>query len=103
MKLTNSAIKKISQLKEEEENEQLLLRVYIVGGGCAGFQYGFSFAESPNDGDQVFEGGMVIDPLSMQYLNGSVIDYVKDFHGERFVVNNPNANTTCGCGSSFSV
>ncbi|MBU2114481.1 MAG: iron-sulfur cluster insertion protein ErpA, partial [Gammaproteobacteria bacterium] len=82
------------------------LRVYITGGGCSGFQYGFTFDEKVNDGDFVVEKqgvSMVVDPMSLQYLMGGVVDYTEGLQGSRFIVQNPNATTTCGCGSSFSV
>ncbi len=104
--LTANAAKKVSALKQEEENNDLKLRVFITGGGCAGFSYGFTFDEKVNDGDAVIERDgvtMVIDSLSFQYLAGSEVDYTEGLQGSRFVINNPNATTTCGCGSSFSV
>lgn len=106
MQITDAAAAKIMQLITEEENPNLSLRVYIVGGGCAGFQYGFAFDAQHNPDDTIIlkEGARVlIDGLSLQYLNGAIIDYVENLQGAHFVVNNPNANTTCGCGSSFSV
>ena len=90
----------------EEENLNLKLRVYITGGGCSGFQYGFTFDEKVNDDDLTIEKNgvaLVVDPMSLQYLIGGTIDYVEGLQGSRFVVDNPNAVTTCGCGSSFSV
>jgi N-acetylmuramoyl-L-alanine amidase len=90
----------------EEENPELKLRVYITGGGCSGFQYGFTFDEKINDGDTVIEKDnviMVVDGMSLQYLVGGVVDYIDGLEGSRFTVTNPNATTTCGCGSSFSV
>ena len=104
--MTSSAARKVKSLIEEEENDQLKLRVYITGGGCAGFSYGFSFDEALKDGDTVVEKDdvtMVVDQLSIQYLAGSEVDYTEGLQGARFVINNPNAETTCGCGSSFSV
>lgn len=106
MLVTTAAANKILQLITEEGNEQLALRVYIVGGGCAGFQYGFAFDANVNDDDTAIVKDNVrvlVDALSLQYLAGSTIDYVENLQGSHFVVNNPNANTTCGCGSSFSV
>lgn len=106
MTLTDAAAAKVNKLREAEGNPNLLLRVYITGGGCAGFSYGFTFDEAEKEGDSVFTNGevrMVVDSLSFQYLVGSQIDYTEGLQGSRFVVNNPNAQTTCGCGSSFSV
>lgn len=104
--ITPSAAAKVQQLITEEGNPKLSLRVYIVGGGCAGFQYGFAFEEKQNPDDHIFNQlGMnaIIDSMSLQYLLGATIDYVENLQGAHFVVINPNANTTCGCGSSFSV
>lgn len=104
--LTASAVRKVQQLVAEEENAQLKLRVYITGGGCSGFQYGFSFDEDVAEDDTVIEEGgvtLLVDPMSFQYLVGSEVDYVEGLEGSRFVVNNPNATTTCGCGASFSI
>jgi len=103
---TDSAANKVRQLIEEEENDDLKLRVYISGGGCSGFQYGFTFDENVEDGDEVIvKNGvtLLIDPMSAQYLAGAEIDYTSGIEGEQFVIRNPNATTTCGCGSSFSV
>lgn len=103
--LSESAAAKVRRLIEEERNSALKLRIYISGGGCSGFQYGFSFEEQIADDDQAFEQHgvtLLVDPLSLQYLIGAEIDYVDDLSGERFVINNPNATTTCGCGSSFA-
>lgn len=103
---TDSAASKVRQLMEEENNENLKLRVYITGGGCSGFQYGFTFDENVNEGDTTVDNGgvtLVVDPMSAQYLTGATIDYLEDLQGARFVISNPNATTTCGCGSSFSV
>ncbi len=102
---TSAAAAKVASLIEEEGNPELKLRVYVQGGGCSGFQYGFTFDESETDGDVVVETdgvGLLIDPMSMQYLMGAEIDYVEDLKGAQFVIRNPNATTTCGCGSSFS-
>ena len=96
----------IMQLIKEEKNPALRLRVYITGGGCSGFSYGFSFDENLKEGDSgVNKQGveLVIDPMSYQYLMGSTVDYLEDLQGSRFIVSNPNAKTTCGCGSSFSI
>lgn len=102
---TDSAASKVRELIEEEENQDLKLRVYIQGGGCSGFQYGFTFEEEQQSDDTSIEKGgvtLLIDPMSFQYLVGAKIDYKEDLEGARFVINNPNAATTCGCGSSFS-
>jgi iron-sulfur cluster insertion protein len=108
--ITDSAASKVLELIQEEENFALKLRVYVTGGGCSGFQYGFSFDETVNDDDTVVTKSMadnhavdvIVDPISFQYLAGAEIDYLEDVGGERFVIRNPNAKTTCGCGSSFS-
>ena len=103
---TDNAARKVRQLIEEEGNENLKLRVYVTGGGCSGFQYGFTFDETVQEGDTRIEKGgvtLLIDPMSFQYLVGAEIDYVEDVNGAQFVIRNPNATTTCGCGSSFSV
>lgn len=102
---TDAAADKVSALMVEEGNEQLKLRVFITGGGCSGFQYGFTFDEEISEDDtQIENGGVVvlIDSMSIQYLNGAEIDYKEDVSGAQFVIRNPNASTTCGCGSSFS-
>ena len=104
--LTSSAARKVRQLAEAQGDAGLLLRVYIEGGGCSGFQYGFEFAQAPDDGDEIVETDgvkMVVDPMSFQYLLGAKVDYKEDLQGARFIVSNPNASTTCGCGSSFAV
>lgn len=103
---TQSAAGKVSALIEEEGNPNLKLRVFIAGGGCSGFQYGFTFDEEFQDGDVEVEKlgvKLLIDPMSIQYLTGAEIDYKDDLEGAQFVIRNPNAATTCGCGSSFSV
>jgi iron-sulfur cluster insertion protein len=103
---SNSAAKKVGELISEEENDNLKLRVYISGGGCSGFQYGFTFDEEVNEDDTAIENGgvtVLIDAMSIQYLTGAEIDYKEDISGAQFVIRNPNASTTCGCGSSFSV
>ena len=103
---TDSAAHKVSELIAQEENPELMLRVFISGGGCSGFQYGFTFDEAVLDGDlEVHNAGvtLLVDPMSIQYLQGAEIDYKEDLEGSRFVIRNPNASTTCGCGSSFSV
>jgi len=102
---TDSAAHKVRELIEEEDNSELKLRVFIQGGGCSGFQYGFTFEEDQQDDDTAVENGgvtLLIDPMSLQYLSGAKIDYKEDLEGARFIINNPNASTTCGCGSSFS-
>ncbi|TGD72437.1 iron-sulfur cluster insertion protein ErpA [Mangrovimicrobium sediminis] len=104
--LSANAVRKVRELLEEEGNQSLKLRVYITGGGCSGFQYGFSFEEDTAEDDTVIEEGgvnLVVDPMSWQYLVGSEVDYTEGLEGSRFVVNNPNATTTCGCGASFSI
>ncbi len=102
---TESAAAKVKELIDEEGNPELKLRVFINGGGCSGFQYGFTFEEDVNDDDtRVEKGGvtLLVDPLSFQYLVGAEIDYSEGLQGSQFVIKNPNAKTTCGCGSSFS-
>jgi len=103
---TDAAADKVSELIAEEDNPALKLRVFISGGGCSGFQYGFTFDEQIEDGDSQVENRgvtLVIDPMSVQYLMGAEIDYKEDLQGAQFVIRNPNASTTCGCGSSFAV
>ena len=103
---TDAAADKVSELIAEESNPELMLRVFISGGGCSGFQYGFTFDEQVEDGDSQVENRgvtLLIDPMSLQYLMGAEIDYKEDLQGAQFVIRNPNATTTCGCGSSFSV
>ena len=103
---TDAAANKVKHLIEEENNANLKLRIYISGGGCSGFQYGFSFDENVVEGDITVENDgvtLVIDPMSYQYLVGAEVDYTEGLEGAQFVVRNPNATTTCGCGSSFSV
>jgi len=102
---TSAAAKKVASMIEEEGNPDLKLRVYIQGGGCSGFQYGFSFDEDINEGDEVVVTDgvtLLVDPMSLQYLMGAEIDYTEGLQGAQFVIRNPNATTTCGCGSSFS-
>lgn len=102
---TDSAASKVKQLIAEENNAALMLRVFVSGGGCSGFQYGFTFEETANEDDtRVNKDGvtLLIDPLSFQYLVGAEIDYQEDVQGAQFVIKNPNAKTTCGCGSSFT-
>jgi len=122
--LTQSAANKVFELMREEENFNLKLRVYVTGGGCSGFQYGFAFEENTQEDDTVVtrqaifsdektddetgdgDGGhvsLLIDPISFQYLAGAEIDYREDIEGAQFIIRNPNAKTTCGCGSSFSM
>ncbi len=106
LNLTPRAAKKALQLIDEEGNDRLKLRVFVTGGGCSGFQYGFSFDEELAEDDTPVEHGdvtLVIDALSYQYLVGATVDYMEGLEGSRFVVNNPNASTTCGCGVSFSI
>ena len=106
LEVTDSAIAKVQSLKSEEENENLKLRVYVTGGGCSGFQYGFSFEDNMAEDDTPVsrEGVTVlVDSLSFQYLAGSTVDYEVGLLGSRFIITNPNASTTCGCGASFSI
>jgi iron-sulfur cluster insertion protein len=106
IEITESAIAKISDLLLEENNPNLKLRTFVQGGGCSGFQYGFTFDEEQNEDDFVItRQGMtlLVDAMSMQYLQGSTVDYKEDLSGSSFTIKNPNAQTTCGCGSSFSV
>jgi iron-sulfur cluster insertion protein len=103
---TDAAAKKVHELIQDEDNPDLMLRVFISGGGCSGFQYGFTFDEKTEDGDSSVENQgvkLVVDPMSVQYLMGAEIDYKEDLQGAQFIIRNPNAATTCGCGSSFSV
>jgi iron-sulfur cluster insertion protein len=100
-----AAADKVRELISEEGEENLMLRVFISGGGCSGFQYGFTFEQSIGDGDTVVENNgvkLLVDPMSYQYLVGAEIDYSEGLQGAQFVIRNPNAKTTCGCGSSFS-
>jgi len=102
---SDNAANKVKQLIEEEGNPGLKLRVFVTGGGCSGFQYGFTFDEVQNEDDTVMEKGgvqLLIDPMSYQYLSGAEIDYTEGLEGAQFVIKNPNATSTCGCGSSFS-
>jgi len=103
---SDSAAEKVKGLIAEENNPALKLRVYVTGGGCSGFQYGFTFDEKVNEGDTLIENSgvtLVIDSMSLQYLVGGTVDYINGLEGSRFLVNNPNATATCGCGSSFSI
>ena len=106
LQLTESAANKIRQLIAAEGKASLMLRIYVSGGGCSGFQYGFAFEEAAAEDDTRvdFDGvGVLLDPMSFPYLAGAVVDYIDDLRGSQFVVNNPNASATCGCGSSFSI
>ena len=106
LEFTDAAAAKVRELILDEGNPNLALRVYIQGGGCSGFQYGFSFDESRAEDDLALEKGgvtLLVDPLSLQYLAGAEIDYSESLSGAQFVIRNPNAKTTCGCGSSFTV
>ena len=106
IEVTDSVIAKVSDLLAEENNPNLKLRTFVQGGGCSGFQYGFTFDEEQHEDDYVIERpgmSILIDAMSMQYLAGSTIDYKEDMMGSSFTITNPNAESTCGCGSSFSV
>lgn len=103
---TDQAAQRLSTLLKDEDNKDLKLRVYITGGGCSGFQYGFTFDDKKAPDDFVIEKqgvSLIVDPMSLQYLVGGSIDYTEGLEGSRFIVTNPNAKTTCGCGSSFSI
>jgi iron-sulfur cluster insertion protein len=103
---TDNAARKVKELIEEEKNPALMLRVFVSGGGCSGFQYGFTFDEAEQEGDTKVSKNdvtLLIDPMSFQYLMGAEIDYQEGLQGSQFVIKNPNAKTSCGCGSSFSV
>lgn len=103
---TDSAASKVKTLITEEENDALMLRVFVTGGGCSGFEYGFTFDEDLEDDDTAIENQgvrLVVDSLSYQYLAGAEVDFKEDLQGSRFVVTNPNAATTCGCGNSFAI
>ena len=103
---TDAAASKVSELIAEEDNPNLMLRVFISGGGCSGFQYGFTFDEDIEYGDSQVENQgvtLLVDPMSVQYLMGAEIDYKEDLQGAQFIIRNPNAQTTCGCGQSFTV
>ncbi|MBV8657162.1 MAG: iron-sulfur cluster insertion protein ErpA [Burkholderiales bacterium] len=102
---TDNAAAKVADLIAEEGNPDLKLRVFVTGGGCSGFQYGFTFDEITNEDDSAFEKNgvtLLVDPMSYQYLAGAEIDYVESIEGSQFTIKNPNATSTCGCGSSFS-
>ena len=103
--LTESAVTKLRELFAEENNPDLLLRVFVQGGGCSGFQYGFTFDQQRNEDDFEVpaEVPVVVDSMSMQYLQGATINYQEDLMGANFSINNPQAQSTCGCGSSFSI
>lgn len=106
LRFSDSAAQKVRALLDEEQNPNLKLRVFVTGGGCSGFQYGFTFDENRDEGDTAVENGgvtLLVDPMSVQYLVGAEIDYTEDVQGSQFVIRNPNAATTCGCGNSFSV
>ncbi|ABC32889.1 uncharacterized conserved protein [Hahella chejuensis KCTC 2396] len=103
---TDNAAAKVKSLIEDEGNDELSLRVFVTGGGCSGFQYGFSFDEAVNEDDTIVEKDgvrLVVDSLSYQYLVGAEVDFREGLEGAQFVIKNPNASTTCGCGSSFSI
>ena len=103
---SEAAASKVRDLIKAEGNDNLMLRVFVQGGGCSGFQYGFAFEETAQEGDTVVEKNgvkLLVDPMSFQYLMGAEIDYTVYLQGAQFVIRNPNASTTCGCGSSFSV
>lgn len=105
LQITESAIKKINEIIIEESNEKLKVRVFVQGGGCSGMEYGFTLDEDKNEDDFFIEfekTGVLVDSMSAQYLMGSEIDYIEDANGSQFKIKNPNAQTTCGCGSSFS-
>jgi len=107
MTVTEAVYDKLAELIIDENNEEIIgLRIFIQGGGCSGFQYGFRFADEIEEGDQILESEegikILIDPMSAMYLEGATIDYVKSIAGEQFSITNPNSQTTCGCGSSFS-
>jgi len=106
LQFTEAAASKVKNLISDENHQYLKLRVYITGGGCSGFQYGFTFDYKINYGDMTIEiagVALVVDPMSLQYLGGGAVDYTEGLEGSRFIVTNPNAKTTCGCGSSFSI
>ena len=106
LRFSDKAAAKVRDLVAEEGNDQLKLRVFVTGGGCSGFQYGFTFDELQAEDDTTVENGgveLLVDPLSFQYLSGAEVDYREDLEGSRFLVLNPNAAATCGCGSSFSI
>lgn len=105
IKITDSAIKRISEIFEEEKNDNLKVRIFVQGGGCSGMEYGFTFDENTNEDDftiPINGSHLLVDGMSIQYLSGAEIDYTEDLNGSQFKIKNPNAQTTCGCGSSFS-
>ena len=104
--ITDNAVNKITDILAEENNPNIKLRTFVQGGGCSGFSYGFTLDEQQQEDDFVIEKQgikILVDSMSMQYLSGAVIDYKEDLHGSQFSIENPNAQSTCGCGSSFSV
>ena len=106
IQISDSAANRLTNLIASKDDPNLLFRVYIQGGGCSGFQYGFQFEEEADGDDLEFDHSgvrVVVDPMSLQYLDGAEVDFIDDLQGSRFVVNNPNAATTCGCGSSFGI
>lgn len=106
IQFSQGAASKVKMLVEEEGNPRLKLRVFVTGGGCSGFQYGFTFDEDTAEDDTVIERegvALVVDPMSYQYLAGALVDYQEGLEGSRFIISNPNASTTCGCGQSFSI
>ena len=103
--LTENAVKKLASLIEEENNPNLMLRIFVSGGGCSGFQYGFTFDESKDEKDEMVEKDgvrVLVDPVSINYLRGAEVDFVEDLSGAQFVIKNPNAQSSCGCGQSFT-
>ena len=106
LQITDGAVSKILSLADSEDENNLNLRVYVTGGGCSGFQYGFSFDKVIDEEDTCITkdgANLVVDSLSLQYLEGSTVDYTEDLMGSKFIIKNPNATTTCGCGESFSI
>ena len=106
VELTDRAARRIAEICDVEGNAALMLRLEVLGGGCSGFQYGFQFEDAAAGDDLEFDHSgvrVVVDPMSLQYLGGAEVDFIDDLQGSRFVVNNPNAATTCGCGSSFTL
>ena len=106
LNISEAAVSRIDKLVSEEAGNAISLRIFVTGGGCSGFQYGFRLEDELDEEDTVLKkdkASIVIDPLSMQYIYGSTLDYKEDLEGSRFVIDNPNALTTCGCGSSFSI
>lgn len=106
LNFTSQAAAKVARLIEEECNDDLKLRVFVTGGGCSGFQYGFTFDEIVADDDTSIQKDgvtLLVDPMSFQYLVGATVDYTEGLEGAKFIIENPNAETTCGCGSSFSI